>query len=396
MRMEVIRRGIRPLAVAALAAAVLAAGCGSNNSGGSSNQSPAAKATPAATQVATGFPTAAEKAMYPSLEQDFKNNIVPAANKEGQVVWYTCATQDDAQVLMDAFNKVYPNIKVNYVYMVPNDAYQRITAEETSNHVQGDMYSCGGTTSRNLGFQGFTVPYIGPDYVDPEATYWFDTVDADKFGGIVGVDMGGLVVNTKLVPQSHYPKTWWDFVQDPYWTDLIKKGDVAILDPRQPGHGRGLTYGLVRVKSDTYGEKWLQTLAALKPKRITTDTGQAATGEFYAIAFDTLQQKFINDKAPVTILCPDPGCETTATLTEVLKGAPHPDTAKVFADFLLSKPGQQAYASRGLTVARTDVPTDQNRSYQTHPPLFWPDDAAAKAGAEYQKFVNDSKLFDYP
>lgn len=396
-----MRRGKRVVVAAALTIALIAAACGSGSgnsgqAGSAPAANPSAAAKPSGTALATGFPTAEEKAMYPQLKQDFDNTILPAAKKEGSVTWYTCATQEDAQAVISAFNKVYPQIQINYVYMVPNDAFQRVTAEETTKHVQGDFYSCGGTTSRNLDFAGFVDTFISPSAVDPTTSFWYDAVDEDKHDTIIDVDMGGLEINTKLIDKSHYPKTWQDFVQDPYWTDLIKKGEVAITDPRQPGHGRGLTYGLVRVKADQYGEKWLQQLAALKPKRITTENGEVARGEYYAIAFTTLRQKLLDDKAPVAILCPDPGCETTATLAEVLKGAPHPNAAKVLSDFMESKAGQTVWASRGLTVARTDIPVDENRSYRTHTPLFWPDDAAAKAGADYQKFVNDSKLFDYP
>jgi iron(III) transport system substrate-binding protein len=396
-----MRSGIRALVAVGLTAALLTVACGpgSNNKSsqsGTTGGSTAASAQPPATLVSTGFPTAAEKAQYTQLKSDFDNTILPAAKKEGQVTWYTCLTTEDAQAVITGFNKVYPQISVNYVYMVPNDAFQRVTAEQNAKHVLGDFYSCGGTTSRNLDFAGFVDTYISPSAVDPNASFWFDTVDEDKHDTISYVDLGGLEVNTKLIDKSHYPKSWTDFVQDPYWIDLIKKGQVAIIDPRAPGHGRGLTYGLVRVKADQYGEKWLQTLAALKPKRITVESGEVATGEYSAIAFTTLRQALLDAKAPVALLCPDPGCETTATLVEVLKGAPHPNTARVFADFFLSKAGQDIFASRGETVARTDAKVDDNRSYRTHPPLFWPDDAAAKAGADYQKYVNDSKLFDYP
>jgi iron(III) transport system substrate-binding protein len=383
---------------AGLTLALLAAACGGGGTK-SGNQDAAAPVQATATgtpAAATGFPTDAEKAQYQQLKTDFDTNILPAAKKEGQVTWYTCLTTEDAQAMITGFNKVYPQIQVNYVYMVPNDAFQRVTSEETAKHVVGDFYSCGGTTSRNLDFAGFVDTYIPPSAVDPSASFNFDTVDEDKHDTVSYVDLGGLELNTKLIDKSHYPKSWQDFVQDPYWVDLIKKGQVAIIDPRAPGHGRGLTYGLVRTKPDQYGEKWLQALAALKPKRITVEAGEVARGEYSAIAFTTLRQQLLDDKAPVTLLCPDPGCETTATLVEVLKGGPHPNSARVLADFFLSKAGQQIEGQRGYTVARTDIPVDPNRSYRTHPPLFWPDDAAAKAGAEYQKFVNDSKLFDYP
>jgi ABC-type glycerol-3-phosphate transport system substrate-binding protein len=150
-------RALRTILAVALTAAVFSAACrsGTGSSGGQSSPSgggSSSQASPAAT--ATGFPTAAEKAMYQQLKSDFDSSILPAAKKEGQITWYTCLTTEDAQAVISGFNKAYPQINVNYVYMVPNDAFQRVTAEETAKHVVGDFYSCGGTTSRNLDFAG--------------------------------------------------------------------------------------------------------------------------------------------------------------------------------------------------------------------------------------------------
>lgn len=346
--------------------------------------------------AAADFPTAQEKATYQQMKSQFDSETVPAAKKEGQLNWYTCQTTEDAQAIMAAFNKAYPEIKVNYVYMQPGEAFQRITAEEASNHVLGDNYLCGGTTSRNLDFGGAVVPYVPPSAVDPKATFSFDAVDPSGHYPVCCLDLGGLEINTKLVPQSHYPKTWWDFVQDPYWQDLIKKGLVAIIDPRQPGHGRGVIYGIVATHPDDYGWKFAEALAALKPKRIATENGEAARGEVYATAFTQMYQRLIDTHAPVTLICPDPGCDATSFTPQVLKGAQHPNAAKVFSDFLLTKPGLQVMSQRGFTVADPSVPIDSNRSFKTHQPLFWPDDTAAKDGAAFQKELNSRKIFDYP
>ena len=354
-------------------------------------------AQPAASGTATAsFPTAQEKASYQQMKSQFDSQIVPAAKKEGQLNWYTCQTTEDAQAIMAAFNKAYPEIKVNYVYMQPGEAFQRITAEEASNHVLGDNYLCGGTTSRNLDFNGAVDPYVPPSAVATNAAFSWDAVDTSGHYPICCLDLAGLQVNTKLVPQSHYPKTWWDVVQDPYWQDLIKKGLVAIGDPRQPGHGRGGLYGLVVKHPDDYGWKFAEALAALKPKRIAVESGEAARGEVNAFAFTTLRQQLVTSHAPVTLLCPDPGCEATSFTPEVLKGAQHPNAARVFSDFLLSKPGLTVMAQRGFTVADPSIPSDPNRSFKTHPPTYWPDDAAAKDGAAFQKDLNNRKLFDYP
>jgi iron(III) transport system substrate-binding protein len=57
------------------------------------------------------------------------------------------------------------------------------------------------------------------------------------------------------------------------------------------------------------------------------------------------------------------GTDYTASLSRVagiIKGAPHPEAAKLFLDFMLSQEGQAALASVGLPSLRTDVDTGYN------------------------------------
>jgi ABC-type Fe3+ transport system substrate-binding protein len=45
----------------------------------------------------------------------------------------------------------------------------------------------------------------------------------------------------------------------------------------------------------------------------------------------------------------------TPTTVSISAGAPHPNAAALFVDFLLSKPGQEIMASQGRWVSRNDV-----------------------------------------
>src|SRR5215217_400257 len=88
---------------------------------------------------------------FPRLRSEFDTAIVPAAKNEGQFTWYTCVQAEEAEGRVKHFNQTYPEIKVNYVYLTPAEAVERITAEAASGRVTADLYQCAGQTGRILG-----------------------------------------------------------------------------------------------------------------------------------------------------------------------------------------------------------------------------------------------------
>src|SRR4030095_6023110 len=96
-------------------------------------------------------------------------------------------------------------------------------------------------------------------------------------------------------------------------------------------------------------------------------------------------------------LCLERGCVSRQSpLFVVVKSAPHPNAARVFVDFMLSREyAEWRVQSLGNTPARADVaprPLDGPSKFKMQ---FVGDDKAERQITEVLKWVIASKLFDY-
>jgi iron(III) transport system substrate-binding protein len=381
----------------ALLSASLVFGCTTGPAPATSSQSSGAAAAVATTGAVPPTPSTAQKASasaYDKAKADFDTVTVPAAKKEGAITWYTCTTADEAEARMQLFNSVYPEIRVNFLNMQTNEAVEKVTAEGAAGRMVADTYQCGGQSGRTIGWRELADPYTPPTALDPNIKWNFPVMDADGLFPIWMVGLAGVLVNTKLVPADKYPKNWKDLLTDPYWVDLIKKGDALFADPRRPGYGLYLSYGLG--SRPEFGEEWIKSFAALKPRlAVTTATMQVERGENAALIGSGVRAAGLKGGAPVDNICPAPGCVTTQFFPVITKGAPHPNAARVWADFWLRKDAQQLLADFGNTPARADIAPMPAFDWATHPQMYWPDDAAERATAKRLQSIVESKVFDY-
>src|SRR5262249_59880932 len=98
-------------------------------------------------------------------------------------------------------------------------------------------------------------------------------------------------------------------------------------------------YGLKEVNKKDYGEAFIREFAGLKPKLLGfNESGEVARGELHAMLGGPWRLEYSLGTVPITKLCLDPGCVSTQSpLFAVVKNAPHPNAAKVFVDFMLSR-----------------------------------------------------------
>ncbi|HEX9880777.1 MAG TPA: extracellular solute-binding protein, partial [Candidatus Binatia bacterium] len=148
-----------------------------------------------------------------------------------------------------------------------------------------------------------------------------------------------LSYNTRLVKQGDLPKTWEDLLFNPIW----RGGNFAL------GNRPNLFVGnLWMVK----GEKWAKDFVTklftevkpqLRKEGMNSLAQLAAAGEFYGVAPSNYRRVFqmAEEGAPVSFHCPEPVPSSTEEAV-ILKGSPHPNAAKVFLNWLLSKEGQIA------------------------------------------------------
>jgi ABC-type Fe3+ transport system substrate-binding protein len=355
---------------------------------------PTAVPTLSAQQAANLTPA---QAAYQKARTEFDSVIVPAAKKEGELNWYTCRQADEGEPMMQFFNKTYPDITVNYIYGPGNALVEKLVAEGAAGKVQGDSYLCGGTSARNLASRNMSDPFVPPSALDPSIEYHFPVVLSETKLTVWQASPTGLGVNTSLIPEDKLPKTWWDVLRDPFWVDLFKRNLVALYDPRlSGGHGHIISYGLRILNQAEYGDEWVKTLASYKPKIVNVATmDPVLRGEFHAVigVGPTFKNELNHD--PVKTICPQPGCTVTQTIPVTVKGAPHENVAKLWAEFWLTKPAQEFLAQNGESVARKDVPIHPSVDPATHPRMFWYDDQHEQPTRDNIKWITDNKFFDY-
>ncbi|MFN0070630.1 MAG: ABC transporter substrate-binding protein [Chloroflexota bacterium] len=355
---------------------------------------PTAVPTLSPQQVANLTPA---QAAYQQARIEFDTVIVPAAKKEGEMNWYNCRQADEGEPMVKLFNQYYPDITINNIYGPGNAHVEKIAAEAAAGKIQADSYLCGGTSARNLAGRGLADTFTPPSALDPSVEYHFPIVQSQTKLTVWHATTTGLGINTNLVPRDKFPKTWWDLVRDPFWVDLFNRNLVAMYDPRVTGgHGHLIAFGLRIVNQAEYGDEWIRLLASYKPKIVNVATmDPVLRGEFHAIVGVGQTFKNVQNQDPVTTHCPLPGCTITQTIPVTVKGGPHTNAARVWAEFWLTKPAQDFLAKNGEAVARKDAEIHPAVDPATHPSMFWPDDQLEQGTRDNIKWITESKLFDY-
>jgi ABC-type Fe3+ transport system substrate-binding protein len=155
----------------------------------------------------------------------------------------------------------------------------------------------------------------------------------------------------------------WDSLLDPKW-----KGKIVLLDPRSPGSGESNWAFLLKIK----GESFLAKLAAqdmMVGRNLRQLAEQVARGKYLVsigVSYYTYLP-FIKAGLPVrSVSNIKEGyyAGTGSGNLAILKNAPHPNAAKVFVNWLLSKEGQTAVTKAlGQPTRRFDVDTKWTKDF---------------------------------
>jgi ABC-type Fe3+ transport system substrate-binding protein len=275
--------------------------------------------------------------------------LIDAAKKEGSVTWYTVQIVDQiVRPLADAFEQKY-GIKVDYVRANTSAIALRITNEAASGHVLCDVFD-GATTAPVLKRRHLVLQWL------PDAAKTFPAEEVDKEGYWIALYLSVLTgaVNTDLVPPGAEPKSWEDFL-DPKW-----QGKIAWSSENGNTAGAGFVGLVTREYGETKGRAYLQELAQQKlaampvSNRETLD--QVISGEYPIGLQVNNHSAFLSASkgAPVNWLPINPANVSLVTAS-VVAGAPHPDAAKLFLDFIVSDEGQAIYRDEGYPPANPNM-----------------------------------------
>jgi len=297
---------------------------------------------------------------------------IQAAKKEGKLVFHS---GNSTEPYFYEFQKKFPEIKiVRMLTRGGSAAHQRLMAERRARVYVADIVQVGGGSGSRLASAGALDP-LEPYMILPEVldqSRWFEGrhyfADKDgkylfKYASNPGVDIS---YNTKLVNPDKI-KSYWDLL-DAKW-----KGKIVTYHPRSRGSGlfRYFYYntelgpGYLR---RLFGE---MEITASRNRRQMTDW--LAKGKF-AIALRTAPEASTLNLAkaqglPVDWFTPGHFKEALAISAgsahvAVVNRTPHPNAAKLFINWFLSREGQllvqniAAKKASGIDSLRIDIPKD--------------------------------------
>jgi iron(III) transport system substrate-binding protein len=161
-----------------------------------------------------------------------------------------------------------------------------------------------------------------------------------------------IAYNTELVPKEARPKTLEDLL-DPRW----EKGKL-VMDTTDE---RWFTQTLDKMGEER-GMAYMKKLAAQEPQFRRGHTMMLqllAVGEFpvNVIAYGYQVEYLKKQGAPLGWSADEPVTSTGGVIS-LAKHAPHPEAAKLFIDFAMSKVAQEEITKFNRVATRVDVPPD--------------------------------------
>lgn len=280
----------------------------------------------------------------PAAAQD-----VAAAKREGVVNLYTSMQVTDSRPLAEAFEKKH-GVRVNIWRASGEKVAQRMITETRGNRFEADVVETDGAQMEILHREGQLARLDVPSAADIPAAI------KPPHGGYVPTRLSLYVFayNTQRVKADEVPKTYEDLLA-PRWAGrfAVEAADVAWFA------------AVARAMGEAKGVEFFRKLAAQKPSLRSGHTLMAelvAAGEIDA-AVDAHVQGVarLKDKgAPIDWRPLQPAFGQPSSVGVAAK-APHPNAARLFAEFVLSREGQEIIKARNRVPASTAVDSPLNK-----------------------------------
>lgn len=273
------------------------------------------------------------------------------------LVLYSPHGRDLLALFEQTFEAENPEVDVRWLDMGSQEVYDRIRSEAAN--PQADVWFGGPSTIFARGAQEGLLAAYEPPWAaalavgdrDPEGRYFAAYRTAPV-----------ILYNSAAVPAEEAPRDWDDLL-DPRW-----RNEILIRDPVASGTMRTF-FGLILARSiretgDTRrGFEWLRRLdgqtkeyvlnPVLMVEKLVRQEGLVTVWELT----DALWQQEWN--VPLAYTFPTSGTPIIVDSIGLVAGAPHPEQARRFIDWVGSPAAQELAARKAFRLpARNDLPPD--------------------------------------
>jgi len=270
---------------------------------------------------------------------------IEAAKKERTVAYYTGLNVNAVQRLAGAFEQRYPFLKVEPARQDHVQLRTRILTESLAGAHRVDVVSMPAIDLQLLKKKGLLALYRSlelegiPKGLKDEEGFWA-AMYVTQF--IIGY-------NNRMVAKNDQPRDWEDLLRA-QWKNGIG------LDPDAP-----LWYAsLLEYWGSDRTSRLMRGLAAQQPhlrRGYTLLAQMMAAGEFpLAVVHAHKVEEMKANGAPLDWVRTVDPVVTSGHAVAVSAHSPHPNAARLLADFILSKEGQLTLHRSFLVPVRTDIP----------------------------------------
>jgi iron(III) transport system substrate-binding protein len=253
--------------------------------------------------------------------------LIEAARKEGKLVFYSANVAESEQPVIEAFNKRFPFIKVEFLRAPGNQLLQRVKTEAAAGKLLADVVD---HSDRSLMLE---IENLFQDYAPPNAADYIPETRASPKLWPRSTVVWAIAYNSELLKNP--PKSWADLTKPEYGNKQIGQ----VIAP-----SGGTTWTRAMFERQVVGEDYWQKQAATKPLLFPSNapTSDALVRGEISIApllYNAILPK-LRDGAPVKIFFAPEGAPVTPFAAGIPKTAAHPNAAKLFMNWCLSEEGQ--------------------------------------------------------
>jgi iron(III) transport system substrate-binding protein len=246
----------------------------------------------------------------------------------GELILYTASNPKIEKDINAAFQKAYPDIKINTINLSTGPITERAIAEKAN--PQADViWMVNDIALERLKEAGVLEPYepknspVVEEFRDPDGFF------VNHNGTVMG-----MAVNTKLLKERNLPMptTWEDLIKPIY------KGQISIASPTKSGTGLSIFSTMWDAFGWNFIDNFHQNIFAYQSSGSAAarmcGRGEVAIG----LSYDTAILQQVQAGVPVEMVIGriSPNVKEGGGL---LAGAPHPKEAKIFLDWLFGMEG---------------------------------------------------------
>ncbi len=275
-------------------------------------------------------------------------DVIEGAKKEGQIVYYTGMDLEQATLFAQKFGKKYPFIKPDIFRLNSEKLVIKYLTEARANTYRADVFQTSVIQVSQLKQEGLLQKYFSsqgsvyPDGFKDRDGSWYAFYTLPY---VIGY-------NTNVIPSKEAPKGYEDLL-NPKWN-----GKISL-----EGEAYQWFFHMLKIMGKGKGLDFMRRLSQQNP--------QMQTGLL-------LLQAVISGEVPISVVLNSNQIEynrrtkgapidwvrlkgptiTAFNAISIPAKAPHPNTAKLFIDFSLSKEGQGIIQKFNRVPARPDVAPD--------------------------------------